>query len=341
MGQWPNATTSSSSLALALPAAAAEPGPLVRLGSDRFRQADRVTAVAYSTDGKRLATAGEGRGPRLGRGRRPAPADGPGRGEGLRLGPPFRRRRPGPVRGGRHRDKGVTFRHLDPATGKRVATTVVVPNDRQRLFEPEARFSPDGARLAVFSEDGARLRVIDTATRKEVWAEKSANGRGLVPRVPAGRQGPGRRDGARAGRGSSTWPPERSAHDYAIEGGGIIWNLAFSPDGKDLVAEVSNPVPNRVVRFEAATGTVRWTLRDGRGQGAGLHRRRQGRPVLGDGRGPQGDVPVALAGRGDGQAAGPGASTPGSGTRWPSARTGKVMAVGGPRPHLPVGPGDR
>ena len=35
--------------------------------------------------------------------------------------------------------------------------------------------------------------------------------------------------------------------------------MAFSPDGKELVAEVSNPVPNRVVRFEAATGTVRWT----------------------------------------------------------------------------------
>ena len=164
-------------LALALPAAAAEPGPLVRLGSDRFRQADRVTAVAYAPDGKRLATAGEGRvhvwDAADGRLLQTVPVAEKDFVSALRFSADGRALYAAAVT----RDKGVTLGHLDPATGKRVATTVVVPNDRQRLFEPEARFSPDGTRLAVFSEDGARLRVIDTATRKEVWAEKSANGR--------------------------------------------------------------------------------------------------------------------------------------------------------------------
>ena len=139
-------------LALALPAAAAEPGPLVRLGSDRFRQADRVTAVAYAPDGKRLATAGEGHvhvwDAADGRLLQTVPVAEKDFVSALRFSADGRALYAAAVT----RDKGVTFSHLDPATGKRVATTVVVPNDRQRLFEPEGRFSPDGTRLAVFSE---------------------------------------------------------------------------------------------------------------------------------------------------------------------------------------------
>src|SRR5262249_6431754 len=45
---------------------------------------------------------------------------------------------------------------------------------------------------------------------------------------------------------------------YTLEGG-AVWNMAFSPDGKDLVAEISSPGPNHVARFDAETGKVRWT----------------------------------------------------------------------------------
>jgi WD40 repeat protein len=244
-------------LALALPATAAEPGPLVRLGSDRFRQPDRVTAVAYSADGKRLATAGDGRvhvwDAADGRLLQAVPVTEREFVCALRFSADGRSLYAAAVT----QDKGVTFSHLDPAGGKRVATAVVAPNDRQRLLEPEVRFSPDGSRLAVFAEDGSRLRVIDTATRKEVWAEKSADGRIFSLRF--------RPDGQALAVGMEhgrvrviDLAAGKVAHEYAVEGG-IIWNMAFSPDGKDLVAEVSNPVPNHVVRFEATTGKVRWT----------------------------------------------------------------------------------
>src|SRR3954463_4326188 len=49
--------TLALALLIAPHAAAADPEPLARLGSDRFRQAERVTAITYSPDGKRLATA--------------------------------------------------------------------------------------------------------------------------------------------------------------------------------------------------------------------------------------------------------------------------------------------
>ena len=48
-------------------------------------------------------------------------------------------------------------------------------------------------------------------------------------------------------------------NQFQIEGG-AIWNMSFSPNGKDLVAEVSSPGPNHVVRFDAATGKARWKL---------------------------------------------------------------------------------
>ena len=242
---------------LALPASAAEPGPLARLGSDRFRQPDRVTAIAYSPDGKRLATAGDGQvhvwdaadG-------RPLQAVAVTEREfvsALHFSADGRALYAAAIT----RDKGVTLTHLDPATGKRVATTVAAPNDRQRLYEPEARFSPDGARLAVFSEDGARLRVFDTATRKAVFSEKSGSGR--VWSLEFRPDGKALAVGMEHGRVRFIDLAAGTADHECAVGDGIVWSLAFSPDGKDLGAVLSNPVPHQVIRFEAATGKVRWS----------------------------------------------------------------------------------
>ena len=243
-------------LLIALPTMAAEPGPLVRLGSDRFRQSDRVTAITYSPDGKWLATAGDGN----------VHIWDAADGRLLQAVPMTEREFVSALRSsadGRAlyaavitQDKGVTLSHLDPASGKRVATAFVAPNDRQRLFEPAAKFSPDGAWLAILSEDCLRVRVIDAASRKEVWSERRPDGmahglafRGTVLAV-GGSQGQVQLVDFASGKETDR---------CAVEGG-AVGNLVFSPDGRELVAEVGSPGPNHVVRFEAATGKVRWTF---------------------------------------------------------------------------------
>ncbi|HKB02357.1 MAG TPA: WD40 repeat domain-containing protein [Gemmataceae bacterium] len=230
---------------------------LTRLGSDRFRQTNRVEAISYSPDGKQLVT-----------------ADGEcvhiwDAADGRRLHTtPLEGRKIIAIRYGREGREllvavyGEGYKshllRIDPASGKVLDDVPFpAPNNKDGLFpEPKALFSPDGNWLALCDEFGRRLTVTDTGTGKStvcilpedsrVWSLAfRGDGRMLAACV----DGWVRLSDPKSGE---------VLHEFPIEDG-VVWNMAFSPDGKDLVAEISSPSPNRVVKFDTATGKVNWT----------------------------------------------------------------------------------
>jgi WD40 repeat protein len=231
-------------LLLPTPALAAEPEPLVRLGSDRFRQTGPVRAIAYSPDGKLLAT-----------------ADGDNvhiwdSTDGRRLS----RRVPDRAieavwvandrtilavgRDGRQ----TRFLRLDSSTGAVLA-------DAPTLDAPAiGSFSPDGRWLAVSDENGRRLQVIDTTTGKPVWVDVPKKGR--ITAVAF------RGDGnvlALAEYSVSIrlveLPAGKLLHEYRAGVGGLT-DLAFAPDGQSLIGNNGSAI---VVRIDAETGRMWWT----------------------------------------------------------------------------------
>lgn len=243
---------------LTLRAPAADPEPLKRLGSDRFRQAERVEAIAYSPDGKRLATADK---------------------ETIYLWDAADGRLLRTIAGLESRKfvalhfnadgtavfavaitekKDAIFYHLDPANGETVAASDLMGAGRENYSEPAVRFSPDGAWVAARRGDGREFAVVETATGKRAWSDAS----GDKPFAAFAFSPDGK------GLALSRWERPIRLHDlptgkvlreYRVEGG-VFSNLAFSPDGKALIAESANPWPNHVVRFDAETGRVRWTF---------------------------------------------------------------------------------
>ncbi|HEX3150706.1 MAG TPA: WD40 repeat domain-containing protein [Gemmataceae bacterium] len=236
---------------------AADPEPLVRLGSDRFRQAERVESIAYSPDGKQLATVDEERVHIW------DAADG-------RL----LRTIPG---GPKHHhvalcfaadgkvvywvswldSKEVTFRQLDPVAGKQLSTTQLAPKDTMGGYGISARFSPDGAWLAVANDDLKLLRVFRTHDGKEVWSD-----RGDKPVYTANFLPDGKRLAVARNRQvriieAGSW---KVLHEYAVEGGAFSM-MEFSPDGKTAVAENRDPWPPHLVAFDAETGTIQWSCK--------------------------------------------------------------------------------
>jgi WD40 repeat protein len=226
--------------------AADPPGLIARLGSDRFRQANRIDAIAYSPDGKHLATAdgdsiviwdaADGR--RL----RTVPV---GNHEffALRYAPDGRNLYAAAAAGGLTR-----LCRIDPAGGKLL--------DGRHLLtgKSNGRFSRDGSWLAIRNQEGSLLEAVDTSNPEAVWTDRvkgelysgyawRGDGKVLAAATVTGRV---RLHDARSGK---------LLHEYRLEGG-PAWSMAFSPDGKDLVAEIG--APDRVVRFVAATGEVKW-----------------------------------------------------------------------------------
>ena len=51
----------------------------------------------------------------------------------------------------------------------------------------------------------------------------------------------------------------KMAHDYTVKGGGVR-SMIFSPDGKDIVAEIGGPGGYYLARLTAATGQAQWRL---------------------------------------------------------------------------------
>jgi WD40 repeat protein len=239
---------------------AADPEPLVRLGSDRFRQAERVTAIAYSTDGKRLATADEQNvyvwDAADGRLLRTIPISGQRSFLALR----FNSDATSLFAVGMSEKRDATLYHLNPENGKVVAADPLVDEGKGEYFGPAAQFSSDGAWVAARRRDGRQVVVMDTATRKVVWSGTRPDEKfySLAFRGDAQVLAIGQFDGRVQ---LVDFKADLVTRQYAV-GDSIIWNLAYTPDGKDLVARVNSRNGNEthVVRFEAASGDARWTF---------------------------------------------------------------------------------
>jgi WD40 repeat protein len=249
-------------LALASALTAGEPTIVARLGSERFRQKERVEAITYSHDGKQIATADSDTihiwdaadGTRF----RKVPLEKHTILE-LRYTPDGKRilaltQLPIEVKGVTNPAPILNRIIIDADSGMVTAET------RLTVRKGTGTFSANAAWLALIEESQESVRLIDAATGKEVWTHK------LMPQE---------------GAESIAWHPNGKTvavgtlggrvlicdcktgeifHDYVMEGNNSIQRMVFAPDGKDIVAEVSRPDPNHVIRFEASTGTVRWKL---------------------------------------------------------------------------------
>ncbi|HKB02356.1 MAG TPA: PQQ-binding-like beta-propeller repeat protein [Gemmataceae bacterium] len=241
-------------LFLAIPLTAADPpGLLARLGSDQFRQQNRVDAICYSPDGNHLATAD---------------------GDALVIWDAQSGRRLHTIPVANHETFALRYTadgrvlyaaanaggmtricRIDPAAGK------VLDNRHLMTGQVNGRFSRDGAWLACRDSSGGRLYAVETGPGSAAWSfelkgERCSgfawrpDGKALAAATVTGRV--------------RIYDPKAGTilHEYHIDGG-AVWHPTFSPDGKDLVAEIGSP--DCVARFDATTGKVRWKHPTGRG----------------------------------------------------------------------------
>jgi WD40 repeat protein len=248
-------------VALPLAAMAAEPGPLVRLGSDRFRQAERATAIAYSADGKRLATADEQNvyvwDAADGRLLRTISISG----QRSFLTLQFSVDATSLFAVGMSEKRDASLYQLNPENGKVVAADPLVDEGKGDYFGPAAQFSLDGAWVAARRRDGRQVVVMNTATRKVVWSGTRPDEKffSLAFRADGQILAIGQFDGQvqlvdlKSGR---------VTHQYAV-GDSIVWDLSFMPDGSEIVACVNarDGGETQVVRFAATNGDTRWISR--------------------------------------------------------------------------------
>jgi WD40 repeat protein len=231
---------------LALPAA---DGPIIRLGSDHFRQRQQVDAIVYSPDGKRLAT-----------------ADGSSihiwdTADGRRLHTvPLVNSKPFALQ---FTPDGRTLLVADNVLGR--TDLCRIDSETGKLIESKnvvsgpsnGRFSPDGAYLAIRNHSGELLQIIDTVTRQAVLSDQMdakesfsdhawrADGKVLASATLAGFV---RLHEIKSGK---------MLHQFRVDGQ-TVWGMTFSPDGTELVALIyTNPGYN-IARLDASTGKVKW-----------------------------------------------------------------------------------
>lgn len=244
-------------LGLVVPlASAVEPVLVKRLGSDRFRQRDRVAAIAYSPDGKLLAAAdGPGIGIHLwdatsGKLIRTLHFDEKHRLFALQFAPDGKS-----IYAAVQADKAAAFFRLDISVGKKLDEEWVYSPVDSSHHEIDGCFSPDGAWLALQLNDGRTALVVNTATHKVVWQDRLRGGSyvSLAFRPDSKVLVAGNFNGyVYVEMESKNLPLPRVVTDVAV------WKLAFSPHGKDLVATISNEGKGRLVRMDAKTGNQRW-----------------------------------------------------------------------------------
>jgi len=240
-----------------LAAGADSPPVTARLGSERFRQANRVEAITYSTDGKYIAT-GDGEtvliwnaadGKKLHRVRTGGPEV-----FALRFTPD-----------GRTLAAAITsskeFRLLlvDPTAGK------VRTSHSGQAAPLIGTFSPDAAWLLSRTEDGKTLQMLDAGSGQAAWTVTNPDERfhSIAFRPDGKVVAVGDLDARVHIHDTRTG---RVDHDFSV-GRNAAWYLAYSPDGHDLVAALSSPGQHRIARFDAATGEQRWSYRTTRARG--------------------------------------------------------------------------
>jgi WD40 repeat protein len=218
---------------------------LTRLGSERLRQANPVTAILYSPDGKQLVTA-DAHTLRFW-----DPADGRllksiavevEEFSALGFTPDGRTLHAATFAGGFTR-----LCRIDPAAGK------VIDHRPLMLGKSIGQFSPNGRWLAMRDESGDELRVFDTSALEATVADR------MIEEKFSGvawRQDSSAVAGATAAGHVRVFDPKlgKLLHECRFEGDGL-WSFAFAPGGKDLVAASGS----RLVRVATADGKLLWS----------------------------------------------------------------------------------
>ena len=227
-------------------APAAPPRPVAQLGSERFRQTNPVSGIAYSDDGKRLATidgnainvwdASDGRLLSTTRIR-----------NNELLAVAFEAES-GNLLAAAYFDRQTWICRIDYAADK--------PPSRRAVLTDKATclFSPNGKYLALRNE-GLAL-VMDTTTGKAVisdWRVKDKlkwftfRSDSLVVAVST-EAGLVRMHELTTGE---------ALNEFRVEGG-TATGMVFAPDGKHLVIEIGATEWSHLACFDAATGKMRW-----------------------------------------------------------------------------------
>lgn len=232
----------------------------MRLGSDRFRQAERAISLAYSPDGRQLATA-----------------------DGATIylwnAPDGRLLR---TLDGDENRKFVAIQFNDDATaifaisvtekkaaildsfnlvdGKRQTATDLLKAGKEVFNDVTAVFSRNGRWVVARRGHGSSVAVMNTGTKKVVWADNREDEQFHALAFRADSQ-----QLAIGGFGGQIRLVDlgeaRVSHQYAL-GDDAIWQMAFAPDGNDLVASIHAGSEAEMIRFNAATGKPRWRYRN-------------------------------------------------------------------------------
>jgi WD40 repeat protein len=238
---------------------AGDPTLVARLGSDRFRQQERVEVIVYSPDGKQIATADR---------------------DTIHIWDAADGKKTRDITLAKHRILELRY----TPDGKRILALTqlsieiegvtnpaplsnriiieansgkIVSEVRLPMRKGTGTISPDAAWLALIDDSQEMVQMIDAATVKVAWQHTSTgNAAESIAWHPNGNAvAIGTLGGHVVIRDCKTG---KILHDYVLEEHNVLQRMVFSPDGKDIVAEVSRPDPNHVIRFEAATGKVRW-----------------------------------------------------------------------------------
>jgi len=242
-------------------------GAIARLGNPRLRHGSRLKDIAYSQDGKRLASVGYDNTLRAWDAETGRQLFGVTRQDGGFDKVSFAGEGKVIVALGRDADKRGVLWRIDAATGK-VLDRLKVEAPLPGHLMPEAavvRFSTDGSRLAVGSIDRKQLLVIDTGTAGVVWTADlgeevpggvafAPDGKTVAVTTNAGRVYLFDRDGKPTAR-------------FKTEKAAALSAVALSPDGKLVAALDSGPPFGELVAWDRATGRVLWTQKDKGGHG--------------------------------------------------------------------------
>ncbi len=243
-------------------------GAVARLGSPRLRHGARVKDIAYSPNGKWLASVGYDDTLRVWDAETGRQLFAVKRPEGGFDKVSFAAEGTAIVALGRDPDKRGVLWRIEVATGN-VLDRLKLEATLPKVTTPEAaavRFSSDGSRLALGNADKKQLIVIDTSSAGVIWTADldkevpggvtfASDGKTVAAATTAGRIHLFDRDG-------------RPTAQFKAEGTAELSSVALSPDGKLVTARIGASFEAKLIAWDRATGRILWT-REHRG-GLGL-----------------------------------------------------------------------